>query len=57
MPVPAELMEMLRCLECRSTLEQQADALVCAGCGLHYPVEGDIPVMLRDAAYRKDDDR
>jgi uncharacterized protein YbaR (Trm112 family) len=57
MAVPAELMEMLRCLECRSTLEENDGALICSGCDLHYPVEGDIPVMLRDAAYRKDDDR
>jgi uncharacterized protein YbaR (Trm112 family) len=57
MAVPAELMELLRCLECRSMLEQDSGALICTGCGLHYPVEGDIPVMLRDSAYRKDDDR
>jgi uncharacterized protein YbaR (Trm112 family) len=57
MPVPAELLELLRCLECRSTLDERGDALVCSGCGLHYPIEGDIPVMLRDAAYREDEDR
>lgn len=57
MAVPAELMEMLRCLECRAMLEELEAELVCSGCGLCYPVEGDIPVMLRDAAYRKDDDR
>lgn len=57
MAVPTELIAMLRCLECRSALEERGDALVCTGCALHYPVEGDIPVMLRDAAYRKDADR
>jgi uncharacterized protein YbaR (Trm112 family) len=54
-PVPPELLEILRCLECRSRLEDADDELVCTGCGLRYPVEGDIPVMLREAAYREED--
>ena len=53
MPVPEELMEILRCIECHSELEQQETVLVCLGCGLRYPIEGDIPVMLPDAAFRE----
>jgi len=32
-----EVLAILRCLECQSPL-QQADGLVCLGCGRHYPV-------------------
>ena len=56
MPVPGELMEILRCLECRSGFEQEESTLVCTGCGLRYPVEGDIPVMLRESAFREEDE-
>lgn len=52
MPVPDPVLEILRCLECAGTLEERESALVCRSCGLHYPVDGDIPVMLIDAAFR-----
>ena len=52
MPVPDELLEILRCIECRSELEAKNDELICTGCGLHYPVVEGIPVMLPDSAYR-----
>ena len=42
MSVPDELMEILRCIECYSPLDQRASELVCRGCGLHYPVEDGI---------------
>jgi len=52
MAVPNELMEILRCIECYSRLEQRDAELVCRECGLHFPVEGDIPLMLPEASYR-----
>jgi uncharacterized protein YbaR (Trm112 family) len=52
MPVPDDLLAILRCLECRSPLRQEEAVLVCGGCGLHYPVDGDVPVMLIESAYR-----
>lgn len=52
MPVPEELLEILRCIECHSELDDGGAELVCRGCGLHYPVEDDIPVMLPDSSYR-----
>lgn len=55
MPVPDELLQILRCIECHEPVEQVGDALHCTGCGLRYPVEGDIPVMLPEAAYRGDE--
>ena len=55
MPVPDELMEILRCIECHSPLDQVDAALVCRGCGLRFPVEGDIPVMLPESSYRSEE--
>lgn len=54
MPVPDELMAILRCIECHAPLEQGDAVLTCTGCGLKYPVEGDIPVMLPEAAYHEE---
>ncbi len=54
MAVPEELLEILRCIECRSTLEAGEEDLVCTGCGLHFPVVDGIPVMLPESAYRPD---
>ena len=55
MAVPDELMEILRCIECRSPLDQRDSELVCRGCDLHFPVEGDIPVMLVESSYRPEE--
>jgi uncharacterized protein YbaR (Trm112 family) len=48
------LLEILACPECRAALRVDDDAneLVCTGCGLAYPVRDDIPVMLVDEARR-----
>lgn len=54
MAVPQELMEILRCIECYSMLEEEDGVLVCTGCGLRYPVEDDIPIMLPEAAFREE---
>ena len=54
MSVPEELLEILRCIECRSSLEERDDVLVCTGCGLRYPVEDGIPIMLAEAAHREE---
>jgi uncharacterized protein YbaR (Trm112 family) len=55
MPVPEDLLAIMACPECRSPLEDRGEALVCTGCGLHYPVRDDIPVMLAEAAYRPEE--
>ena len=54
MPVPEELLEIMQCPECAGNLRELADppALECVSCGLRYPVEDDIPVMLPEEAYR-----
>jgi uncharacterized protein YbaR (Trm112 family) len=42
------LLEVLRCPDCRSGVEykDRRKVVVCHGCGLQYPVEDGIPVML-----------
>jgi uncharacterized protein YbaR (Trm112 family) len=46
------LLEILACPSCRSELrvDEEANELVCTGCGLAYPVRDDIPVLLIDEA-------
>ena len=54
MPISPELLEILRCPQCRSKLEIDAAStrLKCtnAECSLVYPIRDDIPVMLVDQA-------
>jgi uncharacterized protein YbaR (Trm112 family) len=55
MPVPEDLLALLVCPECRAPLGDGGEALVCTGCGLHYPVRDDIPIMLPEEAYRPEE--
>lgn len=54
MAINPELLEILRCPKCRSTVEPVADGtgLECTNseCALVYPIRDDIPVMLIDEA-------
>ena len=56
MNIDPALLAILACPECRSPLraDEQAEELVCTGCGLAYPVRDDIPVLLVDEARRPD---
>jgi uncharacterized protein YbaR (Trm112 family) len=56
MAVPEELLAILRCIECRGSLDDHGDRLVCRDCGTGYPVEGDIPVMLPERLIRPEGD-
>nr|WP_206067980.1 Trm112 family protein [Nonomuraea sp. FMUSA5-5] len=46
------MLEILACPACKAPLraENEAEELVCTGCGLIYPVRDDIPVLLVDEA-------
>ncbi|MGN6723789.1 MAG: Trm112 family protein [Marmoricola sp.] len=56
MNLDPQLLELVVCPACRSTLavDAEAEELVCTGpaCGLAYPVRDDIPVLLVDEARR-----
>lgn len=48
------LLEIIVCPDCHGDLGVAGEELVCAGCGLAYPVIDDIPVLLVDEARRPD---
>lgn len=50
--LPAGLLEIMQCPSCAGTLTEVFDppSLLCGGCGLRYPVEDGIPVMLIEEA-------
>lgn len=53
MPVPAELLDLLVCPQCKGDLEyrtEPTESLACHACRLVYAVEDDIPIMLIDEA-------
>jgi uncharacterized protein len=54
MQLDPALLDILACPECLSPLraDDAAQELVCTGCGLAYPVQDDIPVLLVDEARR-----
>ena len=58
MNLDPDLLEILACPECHAPLRADdaardgAGELVCTGCGLAYPVEDDIPILLVDEARR-----
>ena len=55
MPVPEDLLALIVCPGCRTSLEERGGALVCRGCGLHYPVDDGVPIMLPEEAYRPEE--
>ncbi len=52
--LPQGLLEIMQCPECAGDLSEDvaASVLVCADCGLRYPVRDGIPVMLVEEAIR-----
>ena len=52
--LPKELMDILVCPSCKSGLREEADELVCTGCGLCYPVRDGIPIMLIEEATKRE---
>jgi len=47
-----ELLEILACPACKSGVKLESEKIVCAKCGLKYPVKDGIPIMLIDEAER-----
>ncbi len=46
------LLDIIVCPDCHGELRLEGEELVCQACGLAYPVEDDIPVLLVDRARR-----
>ena len=47
-----EFLDLLVCPACKSPLHQEGDTLICQNedCGLRYPVEDGVPVLLVERA-------
>jgi uncharacterized protein len=50
MPLANQLLELLACPSCKGALEETGEYLLCAACGVRYPVRDGIPVLLVDQA-------
>lgn len=53
--INAELLSVLACPCCKGELKIEGDTgkpegLACKACALVYPIEGDIPIMLKEEA-------
>ncbi len=61
MPLDPRLLAILCCpaehggVPCHGELEELPDGLKCRVCGLIYPVEDGIPVMLQESARREEE--
>lgn len=47
-----ELLEILACPVCKTSVELKDDKLVCTKCARRYPIKDDIPIMLVEEAER-----
>jgi uncharacterized protein len=52
MSVSEVLLDILACIECRGSLDDRGDRLVCRDCGCAYPVRDGIPIMLAEEVIR-----
>lgn len=48
--IDRDLLDILACPKCRADVKLEGDKIVCAKCGLRYPIKDGIPVMLIDEA-------
>ena len=48
--IDKELLEILACPLCKTTVREENDRLVCSTCGRRYPIKDGIPVMLVEEA-------
>lgn len=54
MTVNKELLKIMICPECKGEVDEKENKIVCASCGLKYPIKSGIPVMLVEEAERSD---
>ncbi|HET8901662.1 MAG TPA: Trm112 family protein [Holophagaceae bacterium] len=53
MALDPRLLDIICCPDCRGDLEPRAADLKCKACGLVYPTEDGIPVLLVDRAVKE----
>ena len=53
MSLDPRLLEILCCPACKGDLKAVETGLLCQSCGLEYPIEDNIPVMLVDRAVQR----
>lgn len=53
--IDKDILQILCCPACKSDLIEVDDFLVCQGCGLRYPVEDGIPILLVEEANKDAD--
>ena len=46
--IDRELLDILACPDCKSSVELKENKIVCQGCGRKYPIKDGIPIMLID---------
>jgi uncharacterized protein len=52
--ISAELLKILACPACKTSVALDGDRLVCSSCGRRYRIENGIPIMLIDEAEQSD---
>jgi len=50
MGLDAELLKILACPRCKGVLEEREEGLDCQACGLRYPIDDGIPILLEEDA-------
>ena len=55
--IKKELLDILACPVCHEKVSLSGDGgwLICKKCGVKYPIEGGIPIMLMDRSVRIDE--
>jgi len=48
--IDKELLEILACPLCKTSVKLEGDRIVCSQCGRRYPIRDGIPVMLINEA-------
>lgn len=48
--IDKELLDILACPACKSSVELEEDKIACTKCGRRYPIRDGIPVMLIEEA-------
>ncbi len=55
-PISDELLEILACPVCKTSVRLEDSKLVCDNCGRRYRIEDGIPIMLIDEAEMPEQD-